>query len=91
MARSLEASLVVPISLTVILGLASQAWPLFSQSGQLARIITDRQSQRLSLDRTYHLDDRGVLLTSPQHVVEWIETARQLGAMPSASSNAAPQ
>ena len=91
MAHSLEAALVVPIGLTVMLGLAGQAWPIFLQSDQLARTLVNRQVQRLTMAQTYNLDEQGLLLTSPQHVVEWIETARQLQDMPEGKDRAEPQ
>jgi hypothetical protein len=76
MAFTLETTLVLPLSLSLLMGLTGMTLPILDEFDSTAREEIRSQVEQLSLA---HLDQPGeqsyALQTSPQHMVEWIELA----------------
>lgn len=78
MAFTLEATLVVPLSMSLLIGLTGLTLPMLGEVDAAARNAAKAQVERLTLAYLYHLNDSGnILQTSPQHLVEWIELVHE--------------
>ena len=74
MAYSLEAALVVPLSLSLVVGLTGQVKPLLRYQRAAAVLVGQSQVEQLTLAVLYEpVASRQTLKVSPQRAVELIE------------------
>ena len=76
MAFTLETTLVLPLSLSLLMGLTGLTLPILDEFDTTAREEVRSQVEQLSLAHLYQPGEHSdALQTSPQHLVEWIELA----------------
>ena len=76
MAFTLETTLVLPLSLSLLMGLTGLTRPIIDEVDWTARQAVRSQIEQLTLAHLYQTGKySGTLQTSPQHVVEWIRLA----------------
>ncbi len=74
MAFTLETTLVVPLSLSLLMGLTGLTRPILNEVDSASRLAVRSQIEQLSLEHLYKDGEYSqTLQTSPQHVIEWIE------------------
>ena len=82
MAYSLEAALVVPLSLSLVVGLTGQVTPLLRHQRAAAVLVTQSQIEQLTLDTLYEsVVNSQTLKVSPQRameLIEWLQLAQEL-------------
>ncbi len=84
MAMTLEAAIVLPISLALITGLTGAAQPVYHQVRRTASLSAQAVWHQINPEHLYQVEslDNGAvslpaLQTSPQRLIEWLQLIRE--------------